>query len=838
MLRPHLRLRQVKILCIQRAQEIRAKPSRASSPSDLSTCCLVSCRRRFLSSLTSVWDKYRSTHGREIQSLPEQAALERLLALLRDRADTKELGYKDPHQLDPKRSFANEMTNLQYTTCLDAAMATFSLHVHARIASLVGQGYYTIGPCGEELLASVACALESEDSMALHYRHVATSIARQLLSNTTTNNNKRSGNDQIDYDQTLQNILLARARGFTVSRNDPVTGGVHCSIGGGPQDYIVTSTLASQCPAAVGRALGYSLASKKEKRRKISFVTVGDGSIHNHHFLSSWNLARHAKHSRVKCPIVFGISDNGLSISYATNNYVSTLFRGPNEDPLVPAFHVNGQDMMDIYSQTKEACDYARQYQTPVTILYQRLVRRFGHAATDRQDAYLSRDQIQTMADTDVLWKAIQQAVEVYCVTTYSEMYDRLQEIHLWAGAAFAQAMEEPKVTLEDMMDRVTAPLIPFPASTKKGISVSSTISTTNDNDKFTDMFSGKPQVMRKHMTRVFHDVMEQDPSIVYLGEDVRHGGYYLVTEGLVNAFPDRVIDFPPDETTLLGAATGFSQIGMTPIVEIPYAKYLDCGADMFYELALMHWLSNAQRPNGMVIRLQGFDRGLFGGNFHTHNMLPHIPPGVDVVCFSNGYDYVQGMRHAIAQAKAGRVVMSVDCTYLLNLRHLYGNAKDRQWERHYPVHQSEVLTFDDVRRYTECARPENEYPKLCVVSYGNGVVTALQARRALSERGILSSENALDIIDCPYLSGVPQGLKDLLPEYRGVVFADICKEGPGSNVFSSMITKLQQDSLLPPVWSLVAAPRTYNPLGSTITFLNRDQVESSILRLFEKVEP
>jgi 2-oxoisovalerate dehydrogenase E1 component len=115
---------------------------------------------------------------------------------------------------------------------------------------------------------------------------------------------------------------------------------------------------------------------------------------------------------------------------------------------------------------------------------------------------------------------------------------------------------------------------------------------------------------MRKHMTRVIAEVMEKDPKVVYIGEDVEHGGYYLVTDGLVKRFKGRVIDFPPDETTLIGAAMGFSQVGLLPIIEIPYAKYLDCGADMFYELAISNWLTNKQRPNGMVIRIQGFDRG------------------------------------------------------------------------------------------------------------------------------------------------------------------------------------------------------------------------------------
>ena len=59
------------------------------------------------------------------------------------------------------------------------------------------------------------------------------------------------------------------------------------------------------------------------------------------------------------------------------------------------------------------------------------------------------------------------------------------------------------------------------------------------------------------------------------------------------------VRDFPPDETALIGAAVGFSQVGLLPICEIPYAKYLDCGYDQFEEAAIAHWLSNGQAPNG-----------------------------------------------------------------------------------------------------------------------------------------------------------------------------------------------------------------------------------------------
>ena len=72
------------------------------------------------------------------------------------------------------------MSPEDHLLCLDAAMATFSLHVHARISSLVGEGWYTIGPCGEEALSSAALALETGDSAALHYRHSGVQLARHL----------------------------------------------------------------------------------------------------------------------------------------------------------------------------------------------------------------------------------------------------------------------------------------------------------------------------------------------------------------------------------------------------------------------------------------------------------------------------------------------------------------------------------------------------------------------------------------------------------------------------------------------------------------------------------
>ena len=104
------------------------------------------------------------------------------------------------------------MSESELLASFQSSIITMLLHTEARTASLLGEGFYTIGPCGEEALGAIAAALRPTDSVALHYRHVATQVCRQLLAG-----------------RSIDDILLDRARGFTVSKQDPVTGGCICA---------------------------------------------------------------------------------------------------------------------------------------------------------------------------------------------------------------------------------------------------------------------------------------------------------------------------------------------------------------------------------------------------------------------------------------------------------------------------------------------------------------------------------------------------------------------------------------------------------------------------------
>ena len=698
-------------------------------------------------------------------------------------------------------------------TALTAAMATTHLHTQSRIASFEGGGYYTIGPCGEELLAAVGLALRPTDPMALHYRHLGALVARQLQRGLP-----------------LDAVLLDRARGYVTSAADPVTGGVHCSLGADPRsDFLVTSTLASQGPQAVGRAVAIeNLRSDRWPSDAISFVSCGDGSVNNSEWLSAVNAAEYVAHRGAReghgaCPTLFCVSDNGLCISLKGRGWVD---KWAKQRLGMPTYRVDGTDLPQLMRTAAAAVEHVRGTRAPALLLLSGMPRRFGHAATDRQDAYLREAQIEAARADDPVARAAAAAIAGGALSR-AELLDEYAEIGAMAERAFAEArLESRELSRAGLVARVApAAATPQPPAPAAPAAPAGRAPTRVE--------------MRKAMTAALGEELSADPSIVYLGEDVEHGGYYRVTDGLAARFGRRrVFDWPPDEASLVGCAVGLAQGGFTPLVEMPYAAYLSCGYNQFVEACFFHWLSNGRQPNGMVFRMQGFDEGVFGGHFHTANAPPVFGiPGLDVLAYSNGRDWARGLRASLRRAREGGVSMLLDSTALLNRRHVDAAARDGDW-MFAPATADEPLGYDDVVLYAHGApvsaaatlRSGEPMPlaptgagtrELALVTYGNGVPKALAARGA--------SGVACDVIDCPLLSRPPAGLVACLLAggYRAALLVDVCREGAGP--LAQFVPTLRRERALPGEWELLTAAPTYNPLGRTATFVNEAEIADAL---------
>lgn len=105
--------------------------------------------RAFSADVNGLLERLRKQNESDIIALPEYRARENLSNFLACGGATSYSSKPIIPPIPPPDGYKHILSHAQMLTTLDAAMATFHLHVESRIAALCGQGFYTIGPCGE-----------------------------------------------------------------------------------------------------------------------------------------------------------------------------------------------------------------------------------------------------------------------------------------------------------------------------------------------------------------------------------------------------------------------------------------------------------------------------------------------------------------------------------------------------------------------------------------------------------------------------------------------------------------------------------------------------------------
>ncbi len=127
------------------------------------------------------------------------------------------------------------------------------------------------------------------------------------------------------------------------------------------------------------------------------------------------------------------------------------------------------------------------------------------------------------------------------------------------------------------------------------------------------------------------------------VGEDVgQRGGVFRATVGLFDKYgPERVIDSPLAELSIVGVGIGAALYGMHPICEIQFADFIYPAMNQIVsEAAKMCYRSNGEWTVPMVIRAP-YGGGIGGGLYHSQSLeafFTHVP-GLKVVIPSNPYD-------------------------------------------------------------------------------------------------------------------------------------------------------------------------------------------------------
>jgi len=247
---------------------------------------------------------------------------------------------------------------------------------------------------------------------------------------------------------------------------------------------------------------------------------------------------------------------------------------------------------------------------------------------------------------------------------------------------------------------------------------------------------------------------MERDDRIVILGQDVgRNGGVFRTTEGLFDRFgPERVMDTPLAESTIVGASIGMTALGLRPVPEIQFMGFIYPA----FNQIVSHVARLRNRTRGrftvpLTIRTP-YGAGVKALEHHsesTEALFCQIP-GLTVVVPSNPYD---------AKGLLTASLRSDDPVIFLEPAKLYRAEKQEVPEEAYEV---------PLRR----AAVVREGKDLTIIAWGAMVPVARRAAEAAEAEGL-----GAEIVDLRTLS--PMDRETFLASVRKTGRALVVHEAP-----------------------------------------------------------
>jgi 2-oxoisovalerate dehydrogenase E1 component beta subunit len=221
------------------------------------------------------------------------------------------------------------------------------------------------------------------------------------------------------------------------------------------------------------------------------------------------------------------------------------------------------------------------------------------------------------------------------------------------------------------------------------------------------------------------YEALKADERVIILGEDVgARGNVFLITKDFINEFgPQRIIDTPIAEASIVGIAVGMAMEGLRPIAEIQFADFIYPAFNQIVgEAAKTRYRSNGEYTCPLVIRAPygGGVRGALSHSVSVEALFYHVP-GLKIVAPAFPAD-VKGLLNA--------AIDDPDPVIFLEHKKTYRLIKGEVPEGHYtiPLGKANVV---------------KEGTQLTVVSYGLYVHWALDAARDLENEGM-----SVEVID------------------------------------------------------------------------------------------
>ena len=410
-----------------------------------------------------------------------------------------------------------------------------------------GKGWFHISGMGHEALAGIALHLEADDYAFPYYRDRAFCTQRGMT----------------DYD-----LALA-----FYAKRDSSSGGRQLTGHFSDRSLNIwshPSPVGVHLLPACGAAWGIQLDGKPN----VVYASLGEASARQGDFYEAVCFAKERK-----LPMVFVVQDNRIAISTSTaeTNPIALGVLDRSE-----WLRVDGSDVEAVAEAGRVAVKQARSGQGPAFIWCD--VERFSnHSSADDQRMYRAAEDLDAMHERDPISLYQSRLIadglitEVEATALEEELREEIRGEYRRASGQGDPLAEECDLHLTGSANLAPAANIKLDASCR----------------------------MLDAVNRTFHAAMDALPDVVFFGEDIADpkGGVFNLTKGLSTKDPERAVNSPLAESTIMGVAVGLASYGKRPCFEIQFVDFIYPGWNQLVSnMATLRWRSFGQWKCPLVI--------------------------------------------------------------------------------------------------------------------------------------------------------------------------------------------------------------------------------------------
>ena len=367
-------------------------------------------------------------------------------------------------------------------------------------------------------------------------------------------------------------------------------------------------------------AMGAGFSIRMSGRKDVSVVFAGDGSVNQGMFHEAMNMM-----AVFQLPVLVVVENNlyGEFTSVERHSAVVEMHRRA-EAYGMESHRLDGNDARQVHARVGEIVATIREDSRPRMVelmTYRWHGHMEGESETYRTEAekaeFKTRDPIATLAAA---------LVETGRITR--EDVDRIRQEAEKEVADAARAAEKDAAPGTEAL--LTEVYTPEDRSLYRG------------EFKPPGALADQPSIsVSQAVNQAIAEEMDRDPAVFLWGEDVTLGGYFSVTEGLVDRFgPKRIIDTPISENGIVGGAVGAAMTGMRPVAEILFSDFLTCCMDpLVNQAAKLRYMTGGQVSVPLVVRTP-LGSGIGMAAQHSQSLEKCFVgiPGLMVVAPSDAY--------------------------------------------------------------------------------------------------------------------------------------------------------------------------------------------------------